>query len=258
MPPDDYQESLPLHASQPVDATEREKLLTDHLPEVAYIARRIHSRLPGNISLEDLVQAGVIGLIDAVDKFDPLKRVQLKSYAKFRIQGAILDSLRASDWSPRSLLLQARRVEQARRDIFAVTGRPASQSELAEYVGMDLQGFQQLLGQLRGLDVSSLQLWGTENQSTNEFTTEGAGDSQGDPFVLCLQGELKSHLAEAFEALEKRQREVLTLYYSRELTMKEVAEILGIGESRVSQIHSAAMVRLRDRMELRLKMSAIA
>src|SRR3954468_1234532 len=180
MPADDCQKSVSLDTTQPVDATEREKLLTDHLPEVSYIARRIHSRLPGNISLEDLVQAGVIGLIDAVDKFDPLKRVQLKSYAKFRIRGAILDSLRASDWSPRSLRLQARRVEQARRDIAAVTGRPASQSELAEYLGMDLQGFQHLLGQLRGLDVSSLQLPGSENQSTKEFATEGAADSQAD------------------------------------------------------------------------------
>src|SRR5271154_5639508 len=135
----------------PLGAAEREKLLTEHLPEVHYIARRIHSRLPVQIPLEDLVHAGVLGLIDAVDKFDYTRDVQLKSYAKFRIRGAILDSLRATDWSPRRLRKQARLLEETSRNLSTELGRAPSELEMAERLGMNLSGFQQLLGELHGL-----------------------------------------------------------------------------------------------------------
>ncbi len=244
-------------SAPPFDLAQRERLLAEHLPEVHFIARRIHSRLPGHIPLEDLVHAGVIGLIDAVDKFDPAKRVQLKSYAKFRIRGAILDSLRDADWSPRSLRHQSRRLEEAQRVISGSAGRAATETELAEYLGLELPAFQELLAELRGLEVASLHDSAAPDDEEPQ-PSAAAPAPQADPFSLCLQSEIKSHLAQAISALDRRQREVLSLYYCSELTMKEVGEMLGIGESRVSQIHSAALAQLRGRMQSALRTSAAA
>src|SRR5271163_1399198 len=122
----------------PLDPDERQRLLLENLPEVRYIARRIHDRLPSHVPFDDLVHAGILGLIDAVDKFDPGRNVQLKSYARFRIRGAILDSLRQMDWSPRNLRRQARRIEEAHRDLKLRFGRVATEPELAKELGISL------------------------------------------------------------------------------------------------------------------------
>lgn len=230
------------------DAEERERLLLEHLPQVKYIARRIHDRLPAQVPLDDLIHAGVVGLIDAVEKFDPRKNVQLRSYAKFRIRGAILDSLREMDWSPRHLRRQARRIEEAHRDLKLRLGRVASEPELAKEVGMSLEDFQHLLGELRGLDLGSLQAESMDPQAEEEVVSYRPGGTDKDPFFLCLNGEIRSHIATALEDLDEKEKQVVTLYYLEELTMKEVGAVLGVGESRVSQIHSAAIVRLRARL----------
>lgn len=240
------------------DSADRERLLTEHLPEVHYIARRIHDRLPVEVPLEDLVHAGVIGLIDAVEKFDQSKQVRLKSYAKFRIRGAILDSLRAIDWSPRSLRKQARRVEDAYRNLSTELGRSPSEAELAGRVGMELLEFQQLLGELHGLSLGSLQNYTSDDLPEEEVCTYQPNAPEEDPFFQCLQSELKSLLAEAMSVLEERERQVVALYYFEELTMKEVGAVLGVGESRVSQIHSLAVVRLRTRLQELLQSRASA
>jgi RNA polymerase sigma factor FliA len=233
-------------APRPVrDPEARERLLLEHLPQVRYIARRIHDRLPAQVPLEDLIHAGVVGLIDAVEKFDPSKNVQLKSYAKFRIRGAILDSLRELDWSPRHLRRKARQIEEAHLDLKLRLGRVASEPELAVELGMNLEEFQHLLGELRGLDLGSLQTESTDTKSDEEAMTYRPGGADKDPFFLCLRGEMKSLVASALEDLDNKERQVVTLYYLEELTMKEVGAVLGVGESRVSQIHSAALVRLR-------------
>jgi RNA polymerase sigma factor FliA len=243
-------QAAPALVSRGIKDTEaREKLLLDHLPQVRYIARRIHDRLPAHVQLEDLIEAGVVGLIDAVDKFDSSKNVQLKSYAKFRIQGAILDSLRAMDWSPRHLRRQARRIEQARRDLNLQLGRMATEADLAAEMGMKLEEFQCLLGKLRGLDLGSLQSESPDSQADHATMDYRAGGLDKDPFFLCLDGEIKSLVANAMENLDVKQRQVVTLYYRDELTMKEVGFVLGVGESRVSQIHSTALTHLRVRME---------
>jgi RNA polymerase sigma factor FliA len=221
---------------------EREQLLAEHLPQVRYIARRIHGRLPQNVQLEDLVHEGVIGLLDALDKFDPLKQVQLKSYAQFRIRGAILDSLRAGDWSPRSLRTKARLLEGGRLEMSAALGRFPTDSELAEYLGMEPPDLARLLAELQALDLGSLEASDGEEREPPHPRQNGP---LTDPFSLCLRGEIKSRLLQAMADLGERERQVLTLYYTEELTMKEVGAALGIGESRVSQIHSAAISRLR-------------
>jgi RNA polymerase sigma factor FliA len=236
--------------SQPhgLDPAERERLLTENLPEVRYIARRIHDRLPSHVQFDDLVHAGIIGLIDAVDKFDPGKNVQLKSYARFRIRGAILDSLRQLDWSPRNLRRQARRIEEAHRELAALSGHAPSEPEIAAHLGLDLEDFQHLLGELRGLDLGSLHSQADDGGSDDQMSGV-AFRPEEDPFNVTLRSEMRTLLSQAIDELDEKERQVLALYYLEELTMKEVGMIMNIGESRVSQIHTAALIRLRVRLK---------
>jgi RNA polymerase sigma factor FliA len=234
-----------------IDPEERQRLLTENLPEVRYIARRIHDRLPSHVPFDDLVHAGILGLIDAVDKFKPDKNVQLKSYARFRIRGAILDSLRQMDWSPRNLRRQARRIEDAHRELAAELGRAPSEPELAAKLSLDLAEFQHLLGELRGLDLGSLQTQ-SEDGGSDDTIAIMASRPEEDPFQVTLRAEMRACLQGAIEELDEKERQVLGLYYLEELTMKEVGVILEIGESRVSQIHTAALIRLRARLQGRL------
>jgi len=238
-----------------VDPLERERLLTNHLPDVRYIAQRIHERLPVQIPLEDLVHAGIIGLIEAVDRFDPSKHAQLGTFARFRIRGAILDSLRSTDWSPRSLRKRARAVEAANRALTLELGRSPSEAELAERLSMTLPKFQHLLTELNGLNLGSLDSSTDFDSQEEPSAVSHPNRPSDDPFFSCLKEELKTLLTEAIDVLDERERQVVSLYYFEELTMKEVGAVLEIGESRVSQIHSLALVRLRERLEQKLRLS---
>ena len=232
-----------------LNQAERERLLLDQLPQVKYIAKRIHDRLPPHVLLEDLIHAGILGLIEAVQRFDPARHVDLKSYAKYRIHGAILDSLRDLDWSPRPLRRNARRIEEAHRKLSARLGYSPSDSQLAEELGMSLDKFQHLLGELRGLDLRSLQSETMEEGCDRGVSALGSSTAAEDPFLLCLRSEMMGLLAEAMGELPKRECRLLALYYDEELTMRKVGAVLGIGEARVSQLHSATVIRLRARME---------
>jgi RNA polymerase sigma factor for flagellar operon FliA len=231
-----------------LNTAERERLLVEQLPQVKYIAKRIHDRLPPHVLLEDLVHAGILGLIEAIQRYDPARHVELKSYAKHRIHGAILDSLRDLDWSPRPLRRKARRIEEAQQRLRARLGYSPSESQLAEELGIGLDKFQHLLGELRGLDLRSLQSETTEEGSVREARHATQTQAPEDPFSLCLRSEMTGLLAKAIEELPERERQLLSLYYYEELTMKEAGAVLGIGEARVSQLHSAAIIRLRARM----------
>lgn len=230
------------------DEDEREQLLTEQLPQVRYIARRIHERLPRHVLLEDLVHAGVVGLIDALHKFDRSKHVQFGSYAKFRIRGAILDSLREMDWSPRDLRRKARRLEEVHSQLRSSLGRNPSEPELATELGMDLRGLQLLLGEIAGLEVGSLRVESPRDGREEDLCEYLQDDSEETPLFLCLRSEMKHLLARAIAELPEKERQVLALYYYEELTMKEIGVILGVGESRVSQIHSMAVIRVRARL----------
>ncbi|MDT8066857.1 MAG: FliA/WhiG family RNA polymerase sigma factor [Terriglobia bacterium] len=232
-----------------MDQHERDRLITEQLPQVRYIARRIHERLPQHVQLEDLVHAGVLGLIDAVHKYDSTKQVQFKSYAKFRIRGAILDSLRELDWSPRDLRRKARRIEEATASLNSKLGRAASETEIAAELHIDVEELHHILGELGGLDLGSLQIESASGGEMEDLCEYVAGNPEESPYFLCLQSEMKSALARAIGELGEKEQQVLSLYYFEELTMKEVGEVLGVGESRVSQIHSLALVRLRARMQ---------
>ena len=227
---------------------ERERLLMEQLPQVRYIARRIHERLPRHVPFEDLVHAGVVGLIDALQKYDRGKQVQFGSYAKFRIRGAILDSLREMDWSPRDLRRKARQLEEAHNRLCSELGRNPSESELAAAVGLNLHGLQLLLGEIDGLEVGSLRVISPRDGVEEDLCEYLPNDAEETPLLLCLRSEMKELLARAIADLPEKERQVLALYYFEELTMKEVGVVMGVGESRVSQIHSMAVIRLRARL----------
>jgi RNA polymerase sigma factor for flagellar operon FliA len=232
---------------------EGDRLLADQLPQVKYIARRIHDRLPPHVLLEDLIDAGVLGLVEAIRKFVPSRHVSLKAYARYRIHGAILDSLRDLDWGPRPLRRKARGIEVARRELSARLGCSPSESQLAEELGMGLDNFQHLLGELWGLDLKSLEAQTMEEGSNRGVRAPAASAAGEDPFLLCLSSEMTQLLSVAIAELSERERRLLALYYYEELTMKEAGEVLGIGEARVSELHSAVLARLRARMKKLLR-----
>ncbi len=223
---------------------EQENILLEHLPIVRYLARRIHERLPQHVDMEDLVSAGVVGLMDAFSKFDPDKKVQFRSYAQFRIRGAIIDSLRTLDWSPRELRRKGRAVEESIRVLTARLGRAPGEAEVASEMELSLEAYQQLLGELKGLEIGTLHLERNEDSGDEELAYI-PGRPDEDPLFRCLRGELEERLAEAINQLPDRERLVMTLYYYEEMTMREIGLALGVVESRVSQVHASAVMHLR-------------
>ncbi len=223
---------------------EQEQVLLEHLPMVRFLARRIHERLPQHVEIEDLVSAGVVGLMDAFSKFDPAKKVQFRSYAQFRIRGAILDSLRTLDWSPRELRRKGRAVEEGIRTLTARLGRPPGETEVAAELGLNLDAYQQLLGDLKGLEIGTLHVERNEDSGEEELAYV-PGRPEEDPLFCCLRGELEQRLTDAIAHLPERERLVMTLYYYEEMTMREIGLALGVVESRVSQVHASAVVHLR-------------
>jgi RNA polymerase sigma factor for flagellar operon FliA len=241
----DTSASLPAALKGP----DRDRLLLEHLPTVRYLARRIHERLPQHVELDDLISAGVVGLIDAFNKFDQTKKVQFKSYAQFRIRGAILDTLRSLDWSPRDLRRKGRSVQEAIQRLTQNLHRAPSEQEIANQLRLSLSEYQALLGDLKGLEIGSLQAERNEDSGEEELAYV-PGSSDESPLFRCLQGEMKQRLIDAIEHLPERERMVLSLYYYEELTMKEIGLTLGVVESRVSQIHSSAVLHLRASLEV--------
>jgi RNA polymerase sigma factor for flagellar operon FliA len=247
----------PADVVAPLSDAERERLLMEHMPTVRYLARRIHERLPQHVELDDLISAGMVGLIDAFGKFDHSKQVQFKSYAQFRIRGAILDSLRVLDWSPRELRRKGRAVEEAIQSLTRRQGRTPTEPEIAAEMEINLGDYQQLMGSLKGLEIGSLNMERGEDAGDEELAYV-AGPVEADPLFRCLQGEKRQHLIDAIEDLPEKERMVLTLYYYEELTMKEIGLTLGVVESRISQIHSSALRRMRSALGGAVKVAKTA
>jgi RNA polymerase sigma factor for flagellar operon FliA len=234
-------------ASKQPDPAAREQILLEHMSVVRFVARRIHERLPQHVELEDLVSAGIVGLIDAFNKFDARKNVQFRSYAQFRIRGAILDSLRMLDWGPRDLRRKARNMEKAVLKLTNRLGRVPTESEVACELGLILGEYQELLGEIKGLEIGSLQESRSDN-STDEELAYVATAEEDDPFFRCMKSEMSERLAAVVATLPEREAKVLAMYYVEEMTMKQIGAALGVVESRVSQIHSSALIILRTRL----------
>jgi RNA polymerase sigma factor FliA len=224
---------------------EFQQIVLEQMPQVKYIARRIHEHLPQHVPFEDLLQAGIVGLIDALNKFDSEKNVKFASYAKFRIRGAILDSLREMDWSPRDLRRKSRQIDTVMQKLQAELGRSVAEPELAKAMGLSLEEFHHLLDEIRGLEIGSLQCEHNEDGQESDLAQNIPGPPDEDPLTLCVEGEMNDRLQRAIEKLPEREQQVLMLYYQQELTMREVGELMGVGESRVSQIHTLAVKHLR-------------
>jgi RNA polymerase sigma factor FliA len=225
-------------------ATEREKLIEAHLPQVKFIAERMTAKLPPSVDRDDLIGAGVLGLLDAVEKFDPTRGVLFKTYAEMRVRGAMLDSLRDLDWVPRSLRRRAREVEAAYSQIEQERGRAAEGEEVATLLGLSVNEFHELLNELRGLTITGLDR--DDDDENNTRARQFADDAGHTPLANYEREEVRTHLTKAIDRLPERERQVVALYYIEELTMKEVGAVLGVTESRVSQIHTQAVLRLRS------------
>ncbi len=232
------------------DIDERNELVMQELPQVYYIAARIRERLPQHVEMDDLVHAGVIGLIEACRNFDSTKNAGFSTFAKFRIRGAILDSLRKLDWGSRTLRRKGRAISSSIATLASSLGRQPLQEEIAADLKMELSELQNTLTELDGLFLVGQQSDSVDESSSSYDLIESAPSRGGDnPFDLCLEGEMREKLVEAISHLSEREQLILSLYYEGEATMKEIAEIVGVVVSRVSQIHSGALMKLRSTMQ---------
>jgi RNA polymerase sigma factor FliA len=240
---------------QPVVAdpvqSERDRLVLEHLPLVRAIAVRVYESLPVHVDLDDLIHAGVMGLFDAASKYNEDKQVTFRAYAKHRIKGAILDSLREMDWASRDLRKRHKQLEMVTRELAAAMQRTPTEAEIADKMGMDVTRWRQVAVELRmvGLLSGSTRAEESENQSAPDFP---AGVDLN-PDVLTGQRELRSVLSTAMKTLPERYQTVIGLYYVGGKTMREIGDTMGINESRVSQIHRAAL----DKMSVNLQASGI-
>ena len=227
-------------------ATDPDDLVTQELSQVYYIASRIRERQPQHVELEDLVSAGVVGLIEAARSFDSSKNVHFRTFAKFRIRGAIFDSLRETDWGSRYMRRKGREIADATARLEARMGRRPQEHEVAEEMHVEPEYLRKIIGQLDALQVGSQSVAVSSDRSESLDVIESAPNlDDPDPLEICLDGERKAHLAEAISKLSEREQLILSLYYREELTMKEIAKVVGVALSRVSQIRQEIMVKLR-------------
>lgn len=237
-------------ASVELQSEERERLILEHLPQVRLIARRIRERLPESVNLEDLISTGIVGLISAIDHFDPSHNVKLKTYAEYKIRGAILDSLRGLDWAPRQQRRRAKRIEAAIAVLEQRLKGPPSEEQIAQALEITIEEYHEWLVDVRGVNLGSLESNSPdeEGQSLLRYISD---DEEHWPSRLFERAELEKLLSEAIARMPAIERTVLSLYYQEEMTLREIAKIVELHESRVSQLKSQAILRLRAFVEKR-------
>lgn len=226
-------------------AEERDRLILEHLPQVRLIARRIHERLPESVNLEDLVSAGVLGLIAAIDNFDCSLGVKLKTYAEYKIRGSILDSLRGLDWAPRQQRKKSKQIESAIETLEQRLQRAPTEEEIAAELKLDIDEYHEWLVDVRAVNLGSLEMApGPEN--SGDMLRFIADDEDQWPSSLLERAELERLLKQAIQRMPAIEKTVLSLYYQEELTLREIAQVVKLHESRISQIKSQAILRLRS------------
>lgn len=232
------------------DIEKRNERIIEYLPLVKFVANRIAGRLPSHVEVDDLINAGIIGLIDALKKFDATLKIKFKTYAEFRIKGAILDELRALDWVPRSTRQKASRLEKAYAELEQRLGRSASDAEMMAFMQIEQKEFDHLVSDARGVALISLDELRSDNDENFERNLlEYLADPEGlSPAESLNLDQIYRIVANTIDQLPEKERLVISLYYYEELTMKEIGEIMSITESRVSQIHTKAILRLRGRL----------
>lgn len=229
-----------------INDQDKEDLIKSYLPLVKKVVHRLSGRLPRDIDLREMLNSGIIGLVDALEKYDPRHETNFSTYAQFRIRGAILDSFRSQDWLPRSLRFKSHKIEQAYHRIEQKLGRPATDEEVAQEVGLDVDDLQKLLGEVGSIVMLSFEELGFGHGEERFQADEWLASKGQDPLAKLLSGEKVGLIARALDRLPEKERLVISLYFYEELNLKEIGEILGVTESRASQIRSRALIRLKN------------
>jgi RNA polymerase sigma factor for flagellar operon FliA len=235
-------ETSPRSTQQAASRARRDTLILEHLPLTRAIAIHVHANLPVHVDLDDMVHAGILGLIHAADKFDANKEVPFSSYAKHRIKGAILDSLRQLDWASRDVRRLQKQVESATGELVAKLQRAPTETELAERLGVDIKRLRAIMLDLSTMGPMSASTRANENDDLPAPDLPGKPDTR--PDSICGQEQLRGVLGKAASTLPERYQQVMSLYYTKELTMREIGRTLGVNESRVSQIHKTALQKM--------------
>jgi RNA polymerase sigma factor for flagellar operon FliA len=232
----------------------RDKLIVEYSPLIKYIAQKIAARLPANIELDDLISSGVIGLMDAIEKYDSSRDNKFKTYAEFRIRGAILDELRAQDWVPRSVREKAKQLERIYTKIEQTKGRQATEEEVCAELGVSAEEFHDMLNQVRSVSLLSYDdVSNFSKADKRALHGSGEGGSKAPtPYSEVTLATIKKTVADAIQVLPEKQRLVLSLYYYEDLNLKEIGRVLDVTESRVSQLHTQAILRLKAKLLMHL------
>jgi RNA polymerase sigma factor for flagellar operon FliA len=245
--PEEQEDKLWKEYKKTKDPKIREQLIIMYAPLVKYIAGRIAITTPPSVEFEDLVSYGILGLIDAIEKYDPKQGIRFKTYATTRIRGAILDELRILDWIPRSVRQKSKELERVYGELEVRLGRPATDEEVAEHMGISVEELHELLLQVSGAVLVSLDEERIVHPEEEEVTLSEAIEAPAEkqPDAILEREETKRMLVEAIQRLPQKEREVIALYYYEGLTLKEIGKVLGVTESRVSQLHTKTIMRLR-------------
>jgi RNA polymerase sigma factor for flagellar operon FliA len=227
----------------------REEIVHKYLPLVKYVAGKISVNLPSHVEINDLINEGILGLIDAIGKYDDSRGVKFETYATTRISGAILDALRAMDWVPRAVRQKARELERAFGSLEGRLGRAPEETEVARELGLPLKDYHTLLLKIRGTSILSLEEFLPNEKGHDVALLDTLKDSGPDPTHQVESAEIKSALSQAVESLPQQERTVISLYYFEGLTLKDIKSVLNVSESRVSQIHAQAVIRLRSKLK---------
>ena len=231
---------------------ERNAIIEEHLPMIECVARRISSRLPAHISYNDLISNGVMGLMDAIKKYDPTRNNKFKTYAEFRVRGAILDSLRSQDWTPRSIRDKAKRIDRVIKILEQKLSRPPKEKEIAEALELSLQEYHQMISQTKEVSVVSIDESPVFNHIDKDAVFRMLEDTESSLSQINRKS-IHKIIISAISELPERQRIVLSLYYYEEFNLRKIGKILQVTESRVSQLHAQAIERLRSKLMNRVE-----
>ena len=226
---------------------DRDALIRQHVPLVRRLAHHMIAKLPANVEIDDLIQVGMIGLTDALQRFDVGQGVQFETFATQRIRGAMLDELRGADWLSRGTRKQQRDIEKAVHKLEQTLGRPPQESEIAKEMGMALDEYQEMLGKVRGTQLIYLEDMSGED-GDNDYLDRHVTDEGNDPLSLLQDHRMRHALVAAIKNLPEREQYVMSMYYEQDMNLKEIAAVLGVTESRVCQLHSQSIARLRVKL----------
>lgn len=233
-----------------VDGKLRDQLIMDYAPLIRFVAQRIATRLPSNIDIDDLISAGVIGLMDAIEKYDPSRDNKFKTYAEFRIRGAILDELRSQDWVPRSVRDKAKKIEKVYTELEQKLGRVVTDEEIAKELDVSLDEYYDMVAKVKAVNLLSIDELVGPSQNDKKSLLECLENSNSkNPFTHLKSKGVRELLIKNIEELPEKQKLVLSLYYYEDLNLKEIGKILEVTESRVSQLHTQAVEKLRSRLK---------